>query len=68
MVCRLFPPNHLIPTETLHLFLFSRWDIVCLCIHRGAVQNTKHHSFRIHADSVYTAFFFSSCIVTYLIK
>jgi len=55
MVCRLFPPNHLIPTETLLLFLFSRWDVVCLCIHWG-VQNTKH-PFLIHAGSIYTIWF-----------
>jgi hypothetical protein len=28
----LLPPSHLIPTEKL-LFLSSRWDVVCLCIH-----------------------------------
>jgi hypothetical protein len=33
VVCRLLHPNHLIPTEKLLLFLFSRWDVLCLCIH-----------------------------------
>ena len=27
LVCRLLPPNHLIPTEKFLLFLFSRWDV-----------------------------------------
>jgi len=35
------------------LILFSRWDVVCLCIH-WVVQNTKQHPFLIHASSVYT--------------
>jgi hypothetical protein len=52
MVCRLLPPNHLIPTENPLLFLFSRWDVVCLCIH-WVMQNTEH-LFLIHAGSVYT--------------
>jgi len=30
VVCRPTPPNHLIPTEKPFLFLFSRWDVVCL--------------------------------------
>jgi len=53
VVCRLLPPNHLIPTEMLLLFLFSRWDVVCLCIH-WVVHNTKQLSFLFHAGSVYT--------------
>jgi len=32
---------------------FSRWDVVCLCIH-WVVQNTAQHPFLIHAGSVYT--------------
>ena len=55
VVCRFLPPNYLIPTEKLFLFLFSRWDhhdVVCLCIH-WVVQNTKQHPFLIHT-SVYT--------------
>ena len=53
VVCILLPPNHLIPTEKLLLMLFSRCDVVCLCIH-WVVQNIKHHPFLIHAGSVYT--------------
>ena len=48
VVCRLLPPNHLIPTENFFLFLFSRWEVVCLCIH-WVVQNTKQPPFLIHA-------------------
>ena len=55
-VCRLLPPNHLIRTENLFLFLFSRWDVVCLCIHWVAVQNIKQHPFLVHVDGVYTIF------------
>jgi hypothetical protein len=44
MTFRLLPPNHLIPTEKLLLFLFSRWDVVCLYIH-WVVQNTKQRFF-----------------------
>jgi len=54
VVCRLLPPNPPpISTDKLLLFFFSRWDVVCLCIHR-VVQNTKQHPFQIHAGSVYT--------------
>jgi len=53
-VCRLLPPNHLIPTKKLLLFLFSRCDVVCLCIHWVAVQNIKQHPFLVHVDGVYT--------------
>ena len=35
------------------LILFSRRDVVCLCIH-WMVQNTKQHRFLIHAGGVYT--------------
>jgi hypothetical protein len=31
-LCRLLPPNHLIPTKKLQLFVLSRRN-VCLCIH-----------------------------------
>ena len=55
VVCRLLPPSHLIPTEKLLLILFSRWDVVCVCIH-WVVQNTKQHPFLIHAGSIYTIF------------
>ena len=61
VVCRLLPPNHLIHWKCSYiLFLFSRWDFVCLCIH-WVVQNTKQHLFLIHAVSNTTipAFFFS---------
>ena len=47
-------PNHLIPTTKLLLFLFSRWDVVCLCIH-WVVRETIQHPFLIHnAGDVYT--------------
>ena len=58
VICRLLPPNHLIPTEKLLLLLFSRWDVVCLYIHLAA-QNTKQHPFLIHTGSFYTTFFSS---------
>ena len=61
VVCRLLPPNHLIPTEMLLLFLISRWDVVCLCIH-WMVQNRKLHPFLIHAGSVFTL----SCVLFFL--
>jgi hypothetical protein len=41
------------------LFLFSRWDVVCLCIH-WMVQNTKH-PFLIRAGSVYNIYVLFSC-------
>lgn len=43
----------------LFLFIFSRWDVVCLCIHWEA-QDTKLHPFLIHANSVYTI-----CIISF---
>ena len=52
-MCRLLPPNHLIPIEKPPLFVFSRWDVMCLCMH-WAVQNTKQHPFLIHSHSVYS--------------
>ena len=39
VVYRLLLSNHLIPTVKFLLFLSSRWDFVCLCIH-WVVQNT----------------------------
>ena len=53
VMCRLLPPNHLAPTENFLMFFFSRWDVVCLCIH-WVVRNTKQHPFLIHAGSAYT--------------
>ena len=47
-----------IPTEKLLLSLFSKWDVVCLCIH-WVVQNTKQYPFLIHAGSVTLSAFFS---------
>ena len=35
------PATLLIPIEKLLLYLFSKWDILCLCIH-WVVQSTKH--------------------------
>jgi hypothetical protein len=68
VVCRLLPPNHLPPTEKLHWFIISRWDVVCFWIH-WLVQNTKLHPFLIHAGSVYTvcclrsfSFSFPNCL------
>jgi len=55
VVCRLLPPNHLIPTAKLLLFLYSRWDVVCLCVYGVCAehwQNTKQHPFLIHAGDV----------------
>ena len=40
VVCRPLPPNHLIPNEKSFLFVFSRWDVVCLCIHWAAVTTS----------------------------
>jgi hypothetical protein len=34
-------------------YIFSRWDVVCFCIH-WVEQNTKQHPFLIHAGNVYT--------------
>jgi hypothetical protein len=42
-LCWLLPPFYLI--ENSFLFIFSRWDVVCLRIHR-MVQNTKLHPCR----------------------
>jgi len=44
VVCRLMPPR---PHWEACSLLFSRRDIVCLCIH-WAVQNTKQHPILIH--------------------
>jgi len=38
------------PPEKFLLFLFSRWGVVCLCIH-WVVQNTKQDPFLIHSSS-----------------
>jgi hypothetical protein len=65
VVCRLLPPNHLIPIEKLFI-LFSRWDVVCLCIH-WMVQNTIQHPFLIHADSVYTICVLFLIFFTYMV-
>ena len=51
-----------LPTTWPPLYLFSRWDVVCLCIH-WVVQNTKQHPFLIHAGSVYTI-----CVLFFSIK
>ena len=60
IMCMLLPPNHLILTEKPLLFLSSRWDVVCLCIH-WVLQNTKQHPFLIQAGNVtLPAFFFFS--------
>jgi len=47
------PPD---PHWETYLISFSRWNVVCLCIH-WVVQNTKQHPFLTHAGSVYTLFF-----------
>jgi hypothetical protein len=52
VVCRLLPPNHLIPTEKLLLLVLSRWDVVCLFIHWVV-------PFLLLAGSVYTLRFCS---------
>jgi hypothetical protein len=53
VVCRLLPPNQPPdPHWKAFLIFFSRWGVVCLCIH-WVVQNTKH-PFLIHAGDVYT--------------
>jgi len=52
VVCRLLHSNHPTPTGKHLIYIFSRWDVVCLCIH-WVVQNTKH-PFLIYAGSVYT--------------
>ena len=44
VVCRLLPPNHLIPTEKPLLFLFLS-GMLCLCIHWVVQKNTKQHPF-----------------------
>ena len=43
------PPD---PHKKTRLF-FSRWDVVCFCIH-WVVQNTNQHPLLVHIDSVYT--------------
>jgi len=49
----LLPPNHLIPTEKLLLFLISRWDLVWICIHWMA-QDSKQRPILLHVGGVYT--------------
>ena len=65
--CRLMPPNHLapwmIPTEKLLLFLYSRWDVVCLCV-QWVVQNTKQHPNSCWYCLNYLRFFFSFKLIT----
>jgi len=52
VVCRLLPPKIL--TKKPLFFFFSRWDVVCLCIH-WVVRETIQHPFLIHnAGDVYT--------------
>ena len=58
MVCRLLPPNHLIPTEKLLLFLFSRWGVVCLSI-RCVVQ-IQSNILSLSMPVVFTQFAFFS--------
>jgi hypothetical protein len=45
--------------KTFRVF-FSRWGVVCLCIH-CVVQNTKQHPFQIHAGSLNTFCVLFSC-------
>jgi hypothetical protein len=51
------PPD---PHWKASLILFSRWDVVCYCIH-WVVQNTKQHHILFYAgSSVYTICFLIS--------
>ena len=59
VMCRLLPPNHLIPTVKLHLFS-SPTGMLCVCIH-WVMQSTKQHLFLIHAGCVYTI-----CVLSFL--
>jgi len=55
VVCRLLPPNHLIPTEKLFLFLFPS-EMLCVSVSLHPLGGAEHKvtSFLIHAGSVYT--------------
>ena len=61
VVCRPLPPNHLIPTEKLLLFLFSRWDVCCVVASIGwcRIQNIFSKPILQVAILVSAFFFFS---------
>jgi len=62
---RPLPPDHLIPNGKPLLLICSRWDVVCLCIHR-VVQDTKNiilnpcDSVCLHYLHSFPVFFFTS--------
>jgi len=60
--CNTFGGAQASAIKKLFLICFSRWDVLCLCIH-WVVQNTKQHPFLIYADSLYAicVLFLFSC-------